>query len=382
MIPDLPKLTTEAVRRTIALLFGPFRWSVWLRLALVGFLAGQISFSCSANLPSDLGEVLQNRDKQAQTSTTQAPAPGSEQLKEELPLTYRQVREGLDRFAVWRARNGFLFWGILGLALLFFFGLTALFLWLNARFSFVLIEMLTSGVVSIGEPFRRNGAVGNSYFQLLLALAVLSSGGMLAWMGGMGRFLLSLWAATPDLPAERFLVEHWPIFLGNFGLFLLWILAAVGIGFFAGQLVVPVMFARRRPVWLVLPEAFKLLAGRIRAVALYVLWLILLNFVLGMAFFLLMIGFIILAVIGIVILAGAAALVSALPTPLQWIFGIIGVLLLVALAFLLWGAGVLIQVPLVAAFKILNLRFLEDLEPGYRFFPAPADGAPEPPVVH
>ncbi|PIQ82667.1 MAG: hypothetical protein COV76_02510, partial [Candidatus Omnitrophica bacterium CG11_big_fil_rev_8_21_14_0_20_64_10] len=93
-------------------------------------------------------------------------------------------------------------------------------------------------------------------------------------------------------------------------------------------------------------------------------------------------GFIILAVIGIVILAGAAALVSALPTPLQWIFGIIGVLLLVALAFLLWGAGVLIQVPLVAAFKILNLRFLEDLEPGYRFFPAPADGAPEPPVVH
>lgn len=63
-------------------------------------------------------------------------------------------------------------WMILLLPLFIFLAL--LFMWLSARFNFVLLDVITKGEVSIRESFRRHRAIGNSYFRWLLMFGILA----------------------------------------------------------------------------------------------------------------------------------------------------------------------------------------------------------------
>ena len=133
-------VVSPAFERMKSHLFKPFRLGQWLRLALVGFLAGEMGQSggCSVRLPL---EILSERSNQLQG-----------------PL-------GPPR--------GPLFFVIVVLAFLLLLVLGIIFAYINSRMRFVLFDSIVNGECRIRDFWRRRGAPAFSYFLFQILLSVI-----------------------------------------------------------------------------------------------------------------------------------------------------------------------------------------------------------------
>ena len=188
------------------ILFEPFRLGQWLRLALVGFLAGEMGQSggCSVRLPLDL-----------LTSQTSNELQG--------PIS---------------PQRGLLF--VIGIVLLVLLVLTlgVILAYLNSRMRFVLFDSVLSGECRIRQFWSRRGvpAFGYFIFQIVLSLVGLMSLVVLVGIPALVVYGLG-WFRNPGEHILGFVLAG--LILGI--LFLAWIIVMVLVQVFTKDFVVPQM---------------------------------------------------------------------------------------------------------------------------------------------
>jgi len=156
-------VVTHAFERMKRQLFQPFRWGQWLRLALVGFLAGEMGQGGGCSL--------------------------------RLPLNYASSFPRSNQFQTVGAGRGVLFLIGVALAVMLVAILIVVFTYLNSRMRFVLFDSVVEGECRIRESWERRSGPGFRYFlfQLLLSVTALVTLGVLIGIplliaAGMGLF--------------------------------------------------------------------------------------------------------------------------------------------------------------------------------------------------
>jgi hypothetical protein len=167
--PSAVDCIQPAIQHTKQQLFASFRWGQWLRLALVGILAGELHVgSCNlGNLPQMLAESRRGSSREFLLPT--------------LPhLDPARIAQFAGLIAV-----------IVLMAIVFFF----VFLYLNSVFRFILFESVIRRQCSIGNGWERWHPTGRRYFlwQLVFIISTwiflgLLIGIPLMFMGGAGWF--------------------------------------------------------------------------------------------------------------------------------------------------------------------------------------------------
>src|SRR5438132_5611315 len=132
---------SPAIQRTTALLFKPFRWSFYWRMAIVAFLTGELGggggFNVPTNFPSDRGR--QRGGPSDFISSVPWHLPGHFSLTE---------------------------WIIIGaVAVSALFAVMLIFLYIASIFRFILFDSVLTGRCSIRENWSRRQREGRSFFQ-------------------------------------------------------------------------------------------------------------------------------------------------------------------------------------------------------------------------
>jgi len=149
-----PRSPTEAVAPAFAhlkrQLFQPFRVGQWLRLGLVGLLAGEAGSGCN------LGDSL-NRAADSSSSGSVTPWPAMPDLTNLLI--------------------------IIAVAVVAIVILAVVFTWIGSRLRFVLFDSIVAGECRVREFWKQRGPEGMSYFGFQLVLALVSIALVIAMVG-------------------------------------------------------------------------------------------------------------------------------------------------------------------------------------------------------
>ena len=200
-----------ALEHTKQQLFRPFRWGQWVRLAVLGFLTGELSSGggCSGNF---------NIPTNAQTHPR-----GSEEF------------QSLPHMDPYLAGHILL---IVGVALLFFSVVILLWMYVGSVHRFVLIESIVTKRVSLREGWQRWHAAGRRFFLWRMVFQI-AAGMLAAILIGIpvGIALLLGWLRD----AEAHMA---PLILGGIlllFLFLAFVLVAAVVGLLAKDFMAPIM---------------------------------------------------------------------------------------------------------------------------------------------
>ena len=221
----MPLSATEAVSPAIEhakqQLFQPFRFGQWARLALVGFLAGELSSGGGCNAPTSFPNSRSGSGSQG--------AP--------------EVEAAIHKMAAFWHAHAALIAGIITGAIIFFFLLGILFTYLNSRMRFVLFDSIVAKECRLGEYWSRRGEVAWRFFiwQLLFGLCSL-----MAFVIAIGLPVGAAWAAGLfRKPGDHVLA----LVLGGifvFCLFMVFTICANLIRVFTKDFVVPYMAVEDR----------------------------------------------------------------------------------------------------------------------------------------
>jgi hypothetical protein len=141
---------TPAIQRTTALLFKPFRWSFYWRMAVVAFLTGELggikgNFNIPSNFPTGGGRQR----------------GGSSEFLSSIPW-HLPTLNTID-------------WIIIGaIAFVAFFAVLLIFLYIASIFRFILFDAVLTGNCSIRESWSRRQSEGRKYFQWSLIVMAIS----------------------------------------------------------------------------------------------------------------------------------------------------------------------------------------------------------------
>lgn len=377
----LTTLTTQAWNQMVALLFRPIRWKVWLKLLLIAWLSGYLGQGgCNGgnfNIPT---QPDTKKHEPAAVPPAREKTPGKTIKEKEVskPYTYRDLRKDL-RDAEEQAANYVVF--ILA-AVAFFALFIALFAWLAARFSFVFVDVLTSGQVAIIEPFKRHREVAWTYFLWIFIFGIVVIGIMISFFVFAGLSMLQLYAATPNLPIENFFSEQfWKLFsiLASYiiGLVVFFILMGI-VGIWQADFVVAIMYQKRCNVL----EAWQTYLRQVRAApwdaVKYILWRWLIGIVVAVIYGIAMLAvMMVLFIVGLICFLIGAGVVALIPV-LQWPLTAIGIMAIVVVTMALMFAMLLTMVPTAVWFRFFSLRYLQALNIGFHFF---NDTPPLPPAA-
>ena len=357
----MPLSATEAVSPAIAhtkkQLFQPFRLGQWVRLALVGFLTGEISSGGSCNAPTSFP------NSRSGGGSHNAP----------------NVEAGLHKLAAfWHAHTALIAGAITGLIVIFFL-LGILFAYLNSRMRFVLFDTIIAQECRIREYWSRHREAAWSFFvwQVLFGLCSLVASVILigipvgiAWAAG--------WLRKPG--------DHvLPLVLGGIVVFCVFIVLAIGtalIRVFAKDFVVPHMAVEGLTVmdgWRRVWAAMKIEKG---AYAGYVGMKIVLAIAAGIIFgiigliaiVIVAIPFVIIGVLAGVMGAGAGLTWNVYTITLIVVVGFVGLLVFIFLI-------ALISVPVAVFFPAYSIHFLASRYPKLDALLHPAPPAPPAPEV-
>ena len=216
----MPLSATEAVSPAIEhakkQLFQPFRFGQWARLAVVGFLTGELSSGGSCNAPSSFRNSRQGG--------------GSGNVP--------NIEAALHKLAAFWHAHAALIAGVItaAIVLLFLFGI--LFAYLNSRMRFVLFDSIITKQCRMGEYWSRRGEVAWRFFiwQLLFGLCSLMASVIL-----IGLPVFIAWAAGWfRKPSDHLL----PLVLGGIFVFFVFVALAICtslVRVFAKDFVVPYM---------------------------------------------------------------------------------------------------------------------------------------------
>ncbi len=357
----MPLSATEAVSPAIEhakkQLFQPFRFGQWVRLAVVGFLAGELSSGSGCNGSSGFRNSRGSR--------------GSEGAAEVTAALHKLV-------AFWHAHTTLIVAIITGL-IVFFFLLGILFTYINSRMRFVLFDSIIAKECHIREYWARRGDVAWKFFiwQLLFSFC-----GLMVSVILIGIPLAIAWAAGwLRKPGDHIL----PLVLGGLFVFLLFMtfaICAAIIRVIAKDFVVPYMAVEGLTVmegWRIVWQGMKAEKG---AYAGYIGMKIVLALGAAVVFGIIdLIAFIIVAIplfiIGVMVgvaAASAGLTWNAYTITLMIIVGFIGIL---GIMFLF----ALIGVPTIVFFPAYSIHFLASRYPKLDalLHPAPST-APVPPA--
>lgn len=200
-----------ALEHTKQQLFHPFRWGQWLRLAVLGFLTGELSSGGGCNGSFNF------------PTNTQSHPRGSEEF------------QSLPHMDPYLAGHILL---IVGVALLFFSVVILVWMYVGSVFRFVLIESIVTKRVSLREGWHRWHAAGRRFFLWRMVFQIIA--GMLAaiLIGiPVGIAFLLGWFRDADAHMA-------PLILGGillFFVFLAFVLVAAVVGLLAKDFMAPIM---------------------------------------------------------------------------------------------------------------------------------------------
>jgi hypothetical protein len=148
--PSATDAVSPAIHRATAMLFKPFRWSFYWRMAVVAFLTGELGGGCNfhvpANFPTDHGKHR----------------GGSSQLLGSIPWH-------------WPAGLSVTQWIVIGAFAVFtLFAVMLIFLYIASIFRFILFDSVLTGRCSIGENWSRRQREGRKLFQWSLIVMALT----------------------------------------------------------------------------------------------------------------------------------------------------------------------------------------------------------------
>lgn len=395
---SLANLTGQAWRQMIALLFRPFRLTVWLKVLLIAWVAGQLaaSLNLNFNLPTQPQKKTVEQAAQTEPPTTtevepnvasddtlpqdEETVPESEEPKSEAaevlaepkkqsPMTYTNVQHGLH----WMQEAWGRFGIVIALGVVAYLAFLMLWLWLQARMGFVFVDVVTTGKVAVIEPFKRYREPARSYFKWLVGCGFVSLGLLVMFVWSVGAKFLALYAQTPETPIETFLLQHVGTFIWTIvgWILCLWLPLSL-LWIWSVDFIVPIMQQRGCTVLAAWRAYGRVLARSPWEAVLYLLWKLLLNILVGivwmLAVFAFVLGLVLVCVVVGLLGLGLAKLLPILTIPLI-IFGVIALLsLMLTFTFAIW----LVQVPPAVWFRIFSLRYLQALGMGYQFFEAEA----------
>jgi len=325
---DIIGTAFERMRRQ---LFGPFRMGQWVRLAIVGLLAGEMGSGggCSTNVPFDIPS--------SQSDQFQFPGP-----------------PGGGPLAVF------------GIALLLLagFALAIVLLYVSSRMRFVLFDAIVTGECRIRESWRRHGTPAFRYFvwQLGFLFAAIISFGVLIGIPLLIAFGMGLF----QNPSEHIVA----LVLGGLlvlCILLAWVVVFGSVHVLTKDFVVPQMalddltasqgWSRLWPmmksekgnyaVYLVMKLLLDLAATIVLGIVILVVVLIILIPVGGVGF--------------LTVLAGQAAGIGWNPVTIATAI-VVGSIVLLGLLFV----GAMISVPAVVFFPAYSVYFFADRYPRLR----------------
>jgi hypothetical protein len=349
----LPLSATEAVSPAIEhakkQLFQPFRFAQWARLALVGFLTGEISSGGGCNAPTSF--------------------PNTHGSGDDMP-NIGAFHKLLD---IWHAHPA-LIAGLVTLGIVFCILFWLVLAYLNSRMRFVLFDSIVTKECRLGEFWKRRKECAWRYFLWQL---VFGLGSMMGFAILTGIPLAIAWAAGwLQKPRQHIL----PLVLGGlvlFVVFLAYTIAVKVIQVLAKDFVVPYMAVENltvmdgwRRLWSLMKPAKGSYAG-------YILMKLVLAIAAGIIFGIIV--FIVILIIGIpAFIAGIVAGVAAAGIGLTWnvftitltiVLGAIGlVVLLCVISF--------VSVPVAVFFPAYSIHFLASRYPGLDALLHPAPPAP------
>ena len=335
-------VVSPAFERMKRQLFNPFRWGQWFRLALVGFLAGEIGQSGggTAGIPFNLGASFPRPNK------FQVPSPGGE------PFFFVAILIGVLLIAI----------------------VAVLLTYVGSRMRFVLFDAVVEGECRIRDSWGRRGAPAFRYFvfQILFALT-----GFISVAALIGLPILAALTGGLFQNASQHIVA---LVLGGIvvgGLFLVLLFTLVLIQVLTKDFVVPQMALEDVSVsdgWSRLWSFLKAdKVGYAGYIGMKIVLRIAASIVLGiMGFIALLLILIPFGGIGLIgVLAGRAAGLewNPLTIAIAIVFGTLAVLALILL-------GALISVPAVVFFPAYSMYFFAERYPPLHALLYPR--APEP----
>ncbi len=319
---------SPAINRSIQQLFRPFRFSYWWRMAVVGFLAGEMEGGGGfngINIPQGGGE--------RKTST-----PPDSFLPPDLGFP---GREQLMHWLPW------ILLGMLALTVLVIF-----FIYLSSRFRFILFDSVLTGRCSIRQGWSRWSWQATHYFLWLVfwELASLAVVGLV-----IGLPLLMAWRAGIFHHADQHVGLLIIVGLALLLLFLLVAVASVVVSVLAKDFLVPIMALQGlgfRDGWRRLGAMMKV---EKRHYAGYI----------GMKIVLSLLFDVVLGIIGLVLVLVFALVVAVIAVPLAALISANKSALLIAIAVVLGVIAAcvflfiscLLTVPEVVFFQAYSLHF-------------------------
>lgn len=211
-----------AIERTKKLLFVPFRFSFWWRMALVAMLTGQMGGNYNFNFPSNFGDYSRSK-----RSPDELLSSGPWQW----PSSLEEARTYLLLIA---------FVILLGVALV----LALMFI--SSVFRFILFDSVLSGECRIREGWARRFAAGSKFFRWQLLYSGITGGSLFMIVGIPA--LLAWRAHLFENPSEHLVV----LILGGFTLLfvlLVVMLALSAVGILVTDILVPMIAFEDVPVF-------------------------------------------------------------------------------------------------------------------------------------
>jgi hypothetical protein len=331
---------SPALERIKNQLFRPFRFRQWLRLALVGFLAGEMGQGggCSVRLPLELLNLRSPNQFQG-------------------PITPR----------------GPLFLLLLVLAVLLILVVGVVFAYLNSRMRFVLFDSVVDGECRIRYSWNRRGTEAFGYFIFQIVLSIV---GLLSLIVLFGLPVLLAFQLGWFENARQHILG---LVLGGvlfFCLFLIWMITLVLVQVLTKDFVIPQMAIEGVSLSEGWSRLWSFMKGDKGSYAGYIGMKILLAlaaaFILGIAglivLIVLLIPFGLVAILGVVIAAAANIGWNPVTMAIAIVFGAIGFLSLILLV-------ALISVPAIVFFPAYSIYFFAERYPALRalLYPPPPE---------
>lgn len=345
-----------------ARLFKPFRLGVWLRLLLIAWLSGYLGQAgCNNSNFNVPGSGSERRHKREQAAAEHDKKPAKPYTCQDLRKDIGEFTDGAVRYSAFIVLGA----GLVGAVLVFF-------AWISARFQFVFIDVLVSGVVAVIEPFKRHRETARTLFFWNLAMSAVGVVLLIGFFWMVAASLLQLIGRSPELALEKFFAEHLleviSIIAGYVVLLIIVCILLGIVGMWTMDFVVPIMFQKRCSVLAAWSHWLALVRQSFWEAAKYILWrwlmAIVISVVLGLAYLAILLA---LVLVGVVVGLIGAGLASALPA-LKWPLAAAGILLLVLVFLAIFFGAMMAMTPPAVWIRYLSLRYLQSLNAGYHFF--------------
>lgn len=369
--PNVGDIISFAWLKTKHILF-PIQFKRWLKIFFIVWLAGQTGGFGNFNVP-DLPEEKEEAVVE-QTGGEQISDETTEDLAQS-PATVTQGEESIDETSgipqtaptaegetapteedeipnvpvgVWLVLIPLVLASVLS------------FMWLSARFNFILLDLMQNREVGIKASFQNHKLIGNSYFLWALCYTVVVIGSVLAMVVLIALLAASvkllLWLAIP--------------------LLILLIFAVVVIGVLVVDFVLPIMYQDKIRCMEACRKFLSLKPAK-GQIAIYFLMKIALGVASTIIAFI--VGFVVaLAFIILALLIGVpGVLLATAVTSLKTVLTVVGIILLIPAILAMIVLIGMITLPIPIFFRAFALAYLAKLIPQYDllgFFPPTSDG--------